>query len=45
MFDRVVKNYDKLKKKNAYIINYQKDLKDIINEFEDSKYIIILIYL
>ena len=39
LFERVIKQYEKLRKRNAFLDNYRKEniFKDNLDEFDDSK--------
>lgn len=42
LFDRVVKQYDKLRKRNAFVDNYKKEamFRENLDEFDDSKEVV-----
>ena len=44
LFDRIIKQYNKLRNRNAFVDNYRKEamFKDTMDEFDDSKYFIII---
>jgi tubulin gamma len=39
LFERIIKQYDKLRKRNAFLDNYKKEpiFKENLDEFDDSK--------
>lgn len=42
LFERIIKTYDSLRKKNAFVENYKKEpmFKDNLDEFDDSRYVV-----
>ena len=44
LFDRIIKQYNKLRNRNAFVDNYRKEamFKDTMDEFDDSKYFIVI---
>ncbi len=42
LFDRVLKQYEKLRKRNAFVDNYKKEamFRDNLEEFDDSKEVV-----